>query len=230
MKKGIIVLLLIAIIAFSLSANDRSEAALKINAYKTGSGSTEEYLILKIYDSVTGSLTTLENNDKIDIDDYLSTTDASNKLLGEVSNSPAGRLVFVTHVEGNITGSFTVKVEMTPLAYSDNGKFDLDKRIPFYFHPMNVLYYFKKAEATTTGTYTIADNSSSTAGTTVNTKDNGSINFNWNVTNTEIDALVSDDAWVYRGGVGMVISKDDYAKSPNGKYASTVTITLGVNS
>ncbi len=229
MKKGIIVLLLIASLVFSLSATDRSEATLKINAYKTGSGSTEEQLILKVYDSVTGSLTTLENNDKIDIDDYLSTTDTSNKLLGEVSKSSTGRLLFVTHVEGNMTGSFTIKVVMSPLAYTDNGKFDLDKRIPFYFHPMNVLYYFKNAGAKTNGTYTIADNTTSTTGTIVNTKTDGSISFNWNVSNTGSDKLISDDVWVYRGGVGMVISKDDYAKSPNGKYASTVTVTLEAN-
>ena len=229
MKKGIIVLLLIASLVFSLSATDRSEATLKINAYKTGSCSTEEQLILKVYDSVTGSLTTLENNDKIDIDDYLSTTDTSNKLLGEVSKSSTGRLLFVTHVEGNMTGSFTIKVVMSPLAYTDNGKFDLDKRIPFYFHPMNVLYYFKNAGAKTNGTYTIADNTTSTTGTIVNTKTDGSISFNWNVSNTGSDKLISDDVWVYRGGVGMVISKDDYAKSPNGKYASTVTVTLEAN-
>lgn len=229
MKKGIIVLLLIASLVFSLSATDRSETTLKINAYKTGSGSTEEQLILKVYDSVTGSLTTLENNDKIDIDDYLSTTDTSNKLLGEVSKSSTGRLLFVTHVEGNMTGSFTIKVVMSPLAYTDNGKFDLDKRIPFYFHPMNVLYYFKNAGAKTNGTYTIADNTTSTTGTIVNTKTDGSISFNWNVSNTGSDKLISDDVWVYRGGVGMVISKDDYAKSPNGKYASTVTVTLEAN-
>ncbi len=229
MKKGIIVLLLIASLVFSLSATDRSEATLKINAYKTGSGSTEEQLILKVYDSVTGSLTTLGNNDKIDIDDYLSTTDTSNKLLGEVSTSSTGRLLFVTHVEGNMTGSFTIKVVMSPLAYRDNGKFDLDKRIPFYFHPMNVLCYFKNAGAKTNGTYTIAGNTTSTTGAIVNTTDNGSISFNWKVSNTGGDKLISDDVWVYRGGVGMVISKDDYAKSPNGKYASTVTVTLEAN-
>lgn len=229
MKKGIIVLLLIAFLAFSLSATDSSSAMLNINAYKTGSGSTEESLILKVYDSVTGSLSTLENNGKIEIDDYLSTTDTSNNLMGDLSNVSTGRLIFVTHVEGNMTGSFTLTVNMTPLAYTDNGKFDIDKRIPFYFHPMNVLCYFKNAGSTTNGTYTIANNTTSTKGTFVNTKDNGYIGFTWKVSNTGSDTLMSDDVWVYRGGVGMVISKDDYAKSPNGKYASTVTVTLEVN-
>ena len=240
MKKASIVLLLIIFTLFNLSAGMTSSDTLNINAYKTGSSSNTESLILKVYDAVTGSLDSIANNGTIKIDNYISGTEDShnNKLLGYVYNNEQGKLIFAIHAEGNTTGSFTVKVEMSPLAYTNN--IDLDKRIPFYFHSMNNLAYFKKSESKTVEhegyTYTIAEESPVDK-SIVNGTDKGSITFTWKVssalTSTSTTASASNitgnDVWVYHGGIGMVISKDDYIKAPNGKYATKVTVTLEVN-
>ncbi len=245
MKKASIVLLLILFTLVNLSAvqTNSDTDTLTINAYKTGSSPNTESLILKVYDAVTGSLDSIANGDTISIDNYISGTEDShnNKLLGDVnSTNEQGKLIFAIHAEGNTTGSFTVKVEMSPLAYTNNGKFELDKRIPFYFHSMNNLAYFKKSESKTVEhegyTYTIAEESPVDK-SIVNGTDEGSITFTWKVssalssTSTTASAsnITGNDVWVYHGGIGMVISKDDYIKAPNGKYATKVTVTLEVN-
>ncbi len=246
MKKASIVLLLILFRLFNLSAVQTNSDTLTINAYKTGSSSNTESLILKVYDAVTGSLNSITETDNriIKIDNYISGTEDShnNKLLGNVNNDEQGKLIFAIHAEGNTTGSYTVTVEMSPLAYTNNGKFELDKRIPFYFHSMTNLAYFKKSESKTVEhegyTYTIAEDTSSvTNKSIVNGEVEGSITFKWNVsselTSTTTMAspsnITGNDVWVYRGGIGMVISKEDYEKAPNGNYRTDVKVTLGVN-
>lgn len=237
MKKASIVLLLILFRLFNLSAVQTSSDTLTINAYKMGSSSNTESLILKVYDAVTGSLDSIANDGKsIKIDKYISGTEDShnNKLLGNVYNNEQGKLIFAIHAEGNTTGSYTVTVEMSPLAYKNNGEFDLDKRIPFYFHLMNNLAYFKKSESKTVVhegyTYTIAEDNTSEGSKIVDDKNNKSITFKWNVSPATATApnITGNDVWVYHGGIGMVISKEDYEKVPNGNYATNVTVTLEV--
>ena len=208
-----------------------------------GSSSNTESLILKVYDAITGSLDSIANNDTIKIDNYISGTEDShnNKLLGNVNNSEQGKLIFAIHAEGNTTGSYTVTVEMSPLAYTNNGKFELDKRIPFYFHSMNNLAYFKKSESKTVEhegyTYTIVEDSSVVNRIVVDDTTNKSIKFKWDVsseltsttTTASASNITGNDVWVYRGGIGMVISKEDYEKAPNGNYRTDVKVTLEVN-
>lgn len=238
MKKASIVLLLILFRLFNLSAVQTSSDKLTINAYKMGSISNTESLILKVYDAVTGSLDSIANNGKIiKIDNYISGTEDShnNKLLGNVNNNEQGKLIFAIHAEGNTIGSYTVTVKMSPLAYKkDSNQVDVNERIPFYFHLMNNLAYFKKSESKTVvhegNTYTITEGSVG-SGIVVADDTNKHITFTWNVRSATATApnITGNDVWVYHGGIGMVISKEDYEKAPNGNYATDVTVTLEVN-
>ena len=68
MKKASIVLLLILFRLFNLSAAQTSSDTLTINAYKTGSSSNTESLILKVYDAVTGSLNSITETDNSEVE------------------------------------------------------------------------------------------------------------------------------------------------------------------
>ncbi len=225
MKRVLLLFLTIFITApiFSASSSTSDTTEFRISAYKILAN--EPYLKMYAVSALNYNLDSIDTSTLIPLDmtDYLSVLDS--KYLGAVASDIPSEVLFSFRVEGNVAGQYSVTVGMSYFRkqFSDpEHVYQDDEQVRISYKVVNSNVVFQTANTT-----------SSEDGFVVSLNEDADENrLTWSVEddsgNKKMTGRYSDDIWITRAGVAVVLDKQDYENCQYGLYFSDVTITLEV--
>lgn len=225
MKRVLLLFLTIFITApiFSASSSTSDTTEFRISAYKILAD--EPYLKMYAVSALNYNLDSIDTSTLIPLDmtDYLSVLDS--KYLGAVASDIPSEVLFSFRVEGNVAGQYSVTVGMSDFRkrFSDpEHVYQDDEQVKISYKVVNSNVVFQTANTT-----------SSKDGFVVSLNEDADENrLAWSVEddsgNIKMTGRYSDDIWITRAGVAVVLDEQDYENCQYGLYSSDVTITLEV--
>lgn len=227
MKRLIIIIMLLVSVPLCLFSSIRTASdSLTIRAYKMATPEDgKEHIEMKIYDAVVDSLKTIGDGESINLNKFLSGSLENNALIGSATSGSTGRLVYAFNIEGNTMGDYSVTIEMKPFVLMNGEEEISDNKIRYYFHVMNDYSFFKGTESDISIDGAKVKYIKNTIGAQTDST-GGKIKVSFFISGL---SRPSEDVWTVRGGIGIVMDKNDYDSAPNGKYRAIAKVTLTEN-
>ena len=230
------ILLMLGFSALNLTAVV-SEENLEIKAYKNYSAENGDFMAVYITDAITSSLSLiLESRENfnasgkpqnLDITPYV-----EKQLLGDIANPNISEenIAFSYRVVGNQICHYTLELSIEP--FIQQVESTSEYRINAYYEKLNENAVFQATSSDESiDNWHVYLTSLSSSGST-SSSNNAYIKAEWTVEDAygqshhDNKGNPSEDMWIIRGAVAVVIDREDYAGAPNGDYKAYCTVKV----